>query len=342
MIKAGCTSLGGRLFELITTKKMFMKSTVLLLLIFAYLGNSCTSNNTMGETAIKSTPLQTGSDKNLHDTSQVPEKYLRLFPNTSRSFSNLSELSTYVIAIKKDFLSASGVNGQGMEFDISDTAVYVKREFDRAMNVLFLTHAKKWKNTPDGIFLLGMHPDISTKEKLNLFETFPKEIKESTAGKNTFSLLTRYVYEKNIGVDFKKFSDAYVFQKNGKKNPLQSILTHSKQYTLVIFGASWCRPCLIQERRLKEMYSSIDTSSLQVAGIYIDGTMPTFKKYVEREAWPWNSYWIEKEAENPVFKVLGEKGVPMNLLIDSSGKIVKYGLNVFEVLEFIGIKIPII
>ena len=109
---------------------------------------------------------------------------------------------------------------------------------------------------------------------------------------------------------------------------------------ILIFGASWCHPCLIQERRLKKIFSDIDTSVVRVAALLIDKNQTNFEKYIRKENFPWQCFRINGETENPFFQKLGFISIPRNFLLDSSGKILKEDLSVFELLKFIKINIP--
>lgn len=287
----------------------------------------------LADTSVKKDTPQVTIPGNESAVDTVPAKYLKLFPDTTRSFTDLKELSAYIQPIKTAFLSIKTASGKTLQFDDSEISVSVKKEFDKATSALFLKHAKKWSNTAIGISLLEIHADIATEEKLALFEQFPEKIREGNIGKRVYTALSQYTYKRNIGFDFSKFSNQNIIQPDQTVDKLKKLLHHSKKYTLVMFGASWCHPCLVQERALKNKYNTIDTSAIQVVGISIDASQAAYKKYIEQENFPWQCYRIEGGEDNPFFKQLGFTPIPRNFLIDSSGKVLKEHLDVFELLK---------
>ncbi|MCU7552899.1 thioredoxin family protein [Chitinophagaceae bacterium LB-8] len=268
------------------------------------------------------------------------EKYKSMFPDTAKIFKNIQDLSTYILPLKNNFLHTKTSNGTTLEFNDSDTLVYIKREFDKAANYLQFKHANLWTTSTDGMILLGMHPNLHTSEKLALFEKFPQNIRESSVGKQTKALLNKYVYDRNLGFDFNNFRSVELITPTSRKSKIESLLAHSKKNTLIFFGASWCRPCRIQESRFKRMFENIDTTKLEVIGISIDSDNEAFKTLLKKEAYPWQFFRIENAWRNTIFQTLNYQGVPMNILLDASGRIIKEDVSIDEVLKFIGIKVP--
>lgn len=277
----------------------------------------------------------------LNDT--ILLKYLKLFPDTNRSFSDYKALGNYMISLKQKFLESKTDNNNQLQFDDSDTSVFIKNEFDKTMSILIFKQAQKWNDNAAGMSLLAMHSGNSAVPlgvRLALFEQFPQKIKESEIGKKTLSQLLKYQNEKNIGFDCTFFREVEIINPGSHYVKFGSLLNHSNKYTILIFGASWCHPCLIQERRFKKLYNSIDTLVIKVAAIMIDVNQAKFENYVKAEQYPWQCFRINGEAENSIFKKLGFTGVPRNFLLDSTGKILKEDLSVFALLKFIGVNVP--
>ena len=320
------------------------KSLFLILIIFLFHSYGCSSNKEKIADVIQKQELSKSTKTvTLNDT--IFLKYIKLFPDTNRSFSDYKALGSYMLSLKQRFLETRTEKNNQLQFDDSDTSVFIKNEFDKVMSSLIFKHAQKWNDNAAGMSLLAMHSGnsaIPIEARLELFEQFPQKIRENEIGKKTLAKLSQYQYQKNIGFNCNFFNKVELVELGSRNAKFGSLMSRSNKYTILIFGASWCHPCLIQERKFKKLYSNIDTSMIKVAAILIDANQTKFEKYVKKEQYPWQCFRINGEAENPIFQKLEFTGIPRNFLLDSSGKIIKEDLSVFELLKFLRVNMPAI
>ncbi|RYD75851.1 MAG: redoxin domain-containing protein [Sphingobacteriales bacterium] len=177
---------------------------------------------------------------------------------------------------------------------------------------------------------------------MELFNSFPVSIQNNEIGKRVFKRIEDSFYDKNIGSSMLDFGNVEVYDIDGNKKLWKDLFVKTTEYKIIVFGASWCSPCLIQERSLKKYYTSIDSSKIEIVGISIDNSVNKFAAYLQRENFPWNAYRVDGEAENPIMKKLDFTGIPRNFLVDSNGKIVKEDLNILEILKFLKIELKAI
>lgn len=330
-------------FQITKAKTTQMKQCMYVILLGSLVGfMNCSPKNKQDEPVEKKAQIEK-SGIDIPSPDSVLTAYLHLFPDTSKLFSDWKQFSDYFKPLKKTFDNTKAPNGRMLRVDDSENSLLIKREFDGAMSILVFKHIKKLPKDNVSMNMLAAHnpnSSISIAERLAVFETFPKVIKENETGKKTLKLLSEYIYGKNNGVNFSLFSDVNIIYPNSEKGKFSSVLASGnlKKYTILSFGASWCMPCLIQERQLKKAYSKIDTSLIRVVGIMIDVDHNKFKNYIEREQFPWNCYRINDGFENSILKKLDVNGIPMNFLLDDSGKVLKEDLDVFNILSYLNMK----
>ena len=85
---------------------------------------------------------------------------------------------------------------------------------------------------------------------------------------------------------------------------------------------------------LKYWYKDIDTSKIQIIGFSVDRDMNKWKKYIAEENYPWKMFLLPKAFDNRISKAfnLGD-GIPMNFLVDSSGKILSQNTDIRKILK---------
>ena len=274
----------------------------------------------------------------------ILDRYRIFLPDTNKVFSNWENLIKYTKPLQRQFDTLLLENGHMMEFDSSDSSNFVKREFGILLNYLFFKHIKILNKDNRAMMLLGDHNPYATKisvqDRLIVFNTFPDGIKNSGIGIKSLETIKTYLYDKNIGFNFLTFNDIPLYDSVSQLKHLNQIFTNNKDYTLVSFGASWCKPCLIQERKMKKYYGKIDFRKIEIIGISIDRNSDKFSDYVIREGFPWKMFRINDETDNPILKKLGFIGIPRNFLIGKDAKILKEDLDIFEILKYLKMEIP--
>lgn len=279
------------------------------------------------------------SVKEVSNLSDLILEHKSIFPDTAKTFRNAKELFDYLRPLSARFLNTRTKTGLSLFKDNSDTSIFLKNAYNKQEDILIMKHIKLLSPSDESLKILAAKAPINTSEKIEFFNTLPEDVKKSAQGRATLQTLKKYELSSNTGYDFIRNITGKVFNKNGQPYPFNSIIPKSKE-TLLIYGASWCKPCIIQERIIKKLYAEFQKKGIGIIGICFDDKAEAFTKYLDREMYPWQCFRMENGFENPTFKSLGYKGVPANVFLDSNGKIQKETHDLNELLTFLNISIP--
>ena len=94
----------------------------------------------------------------------------------------------------------------------------------------------------------------------------------------------------------------------------EKIITSSDKYTLVIFSASWCRPCIMSIPKMKEIHEKIG-EFLEMVYITLDDerTLPNWIRLMRNENIAWRSLVYGRNRELPT--AWGVIGIPGYVLV---------------------------
>ena len=253
------------------------------------------------------------------------KKYL---PDTSANPLTSIEFKKAVKPFQKEFssfISNTFDNKVVLSINEQEQRNYAVRLFDDYQHYIAFKFARNAKDLGEAVTMLGFCSPYSAltsiADRKELFLKFPKSVQESIEGKKTWSRLQEYSYN-NIGKDFSQVSEVVVIGETGKSiNLLDSINKTGK--TLILFGASWCGPCILDEKSLRDHTGDYDTRDLKIIGLSIDKNSKQWFDYVQKESLPWVTYILPGDTENALIKFLNFQGVPRTILIDENKKILK-------------------
>ena len=97
-----------------------------------------------------------------------------------------------------------------------------------------------------------------------------------------------------------------------------------KEYVLLDFWASWCKPCCEEMPSLKKLYRDYRAKGLEIVGISIDED----KKAWQQKVGDLGMNWIQlRDASREAVKKYVIGPIPHTVLIDPSGKIIAKDLR---------------
>ncbi len=104
--------------------------------------------------------------------------------------------------------------------------------------------------------------------------------------------------------------------------------------TMLVFWATWCRPCNMEVPHLVRLYDTYAKSGLNILAISLDrGGLATVKPYLDKR--PEIKYTVIPSGEAAAVAFGGIRNIPNSFLLDRQGRVVKQfvGLAPPEVME---------
>lgn len=272
---------------------------------------------------------------------QVDPLFLNCLPDTNQNFESMDEYFNF--CIQKQKLFQQFASRFAHQFPNSDSATLLINnasiELSRRLNILLINQLSTSPLNADNMYNLsifyGFSDENDIKRRIILYRSYPKKIQESEIGKKTFKKIRSHLFENNIDKDIHNFQNVELISLSGKMKPLSQLFEDRYKYYVLIFGASWCRPCLLDEQQLKKWYPLIDSSLVKIIGLSIDNEKTRWAKYLQKENYPWKNFLLKGSWNNSLIKELNISSIPMSLLTDHSGKILYQSNNIRDVLNYL-------
>ncbi len=106
-----------------------------------------------------------------------------------------------------------------------------------------------------------------------------------------------------------------------------SISSFRGKYVLIDFWASWCGPCRMENPNVVKVFNQYKAKNFTVLGVSLDKDKDAWKKAIAQDHLAWTQisdlkYWNSQSVE-----IFGFQGIPFNVLVDPSGKVVAQELR---------------
>ena len=180
-------------------------------------------------------------------------------------------------------------------------------------------------------FISGMEIPIDSIR--NIYNSLPAQSKNSIMGKLAHKEIEEQAYKDSIleMTTIGKFPPDFV-RKSVSGDTIKLSDYKDKTYVLLDFWASWCKPCIKEIPRMKEIHKKYSNRGLTIISISLDTDKNSWHKAVQKNdlnAWPQilSSDTDRKEDNykfgNDLAELYDYDAIPFFVLIDKTGMIIK-------------------
>jgi peroxiredoxin len=106
-----------------------------------------------------------------------------------------------------------------------------------------------------------------------------------------------------------------------------SISNFKGKYLLVDFWASWCRPCRAENPNVVAAYNKFKDKNFTILGVSLDQNKDSWLQAIKNDGLDWTHMSDLKYWESEAVSTYKFQGIPYNILIDPSGKVIAESLR---------------
>lgn len=106
-----------------------------------------------------------------------------------------------------------------------------------------------------------------------------------------------------------------------------SISSFRGKYVLIDFWASWCGPCRMENPNVVNAYNTFKGKNFTILGVSLDKDKDAWQKAIAQDHLNWTQMSDLKYWNSAAVETFGFQGIPFNVLVDPSGKVIGESLR---------------
>jgi peroxiredoxin len=106
-----------------------------------------------------------------------------------------------------------------------------------------------------------------------------------------------------------------------------SISSFRGKYVLIDFWASWCGPCRMENPNVVKAFNEFKGKNFTILGVSLDKDKESWEKAITQDHLNWTQMSDLKYWNSQAVETFGFQGIPFNILVDPSGKVIGESLR---------------
>lgn len=195
----------------------------------------------------------------------------------------------------------------------------------------------------------GVDFSIKKKSQLHVYNDWFKYNQNTTIDDNRFEVLDYDFINDNLTIKVSKKTDNLGWQEGDKCPPIYAKTINKdsvninnyfsqKDFTVIDFWGSWCKPCLEELPNLKRVYESLKMQRINMISIACEYETSKYKvaqKITNEKEIEWTQLYEKLNSDRGILETLRIDNYPTLILINKDGQILKrfYGKGAAGKLE---------